>query len=179
GECARADYTVTFTAPKLAHALPPNCDRVGELTVASIGSPPELFEEDDAASLSLIEPGMFRALLAPRARSGHKGTFGHVLVVAGSSGKTGAAAMTGLGALRAGAGLVTVASAASAVPVIASHAPELMTVPLAENDAGTIGADIGLDALAEGKAVIAMGPGLGRHPDVDALVRRAVTELRQ
>ena len=179
GECARADYTVTFTAPKVAHALPPNCDRVGELTVASIGSPPELFEEDDAASLSLIEPGMFRALLAPRARSGHKGTFGHVLVVAGSSGKTGAAAMTGLGALRAGAGLVTVASAASAVPVIASHAPELMTVPLAENDAGTIGADIGLDALAEGKAVIAMGPGLGRHPDIEELVARAVEEFKQ
>jgi NAD(P)H-hydrate epimerase len=179
GECARADYTVTFTAPKVAHALPPNCDGLGELTVAPIGSPPELFEEDDAVFLSLIEPGMFRALLAPRSRSGHKGTFGHVLVVAGSSGKTGAATMTGLGALRAGAGLVTVASAASAVPVIASHAPELMTVPLAENDAGTIGADIGLDALAEGKTVIAMGPGLGRHPDIDALVARAVGELKQ
>jgi NAD(P)H-hydrate epimerase len=179
GECARADCTVTFTAPKLAHALPPNCDRVGELTVASIGSPPELFEEDAAVFLSLIEPGMFRQLLAPRPRSGHKGTFGHVLVVAGSSGKTGAAAMTGLGALRAGAGLVTVASAAGAVPVIASHAPELMTVPLAENDAGTIAAGIALDALAEGKTVVAMGPGLGRHPDIDALVARAIKDLKQ
>ena len=64
--------------------------------------------------------------------------------------KTGAAAMAGLGALRAGAGLVTVASAASAIPVIASHAPELMTAPLEE-----------LDQLVEGKTVIAMGPGLG------------------
>jgi len=174
GECARADHTVTFTAPKVAHALPPNCDGLGELTVAPIGSPPELFEEDDAVFLSLIDPGMFRALLAPRPRSGHKGTFGHVLVVAGSSGKTGAAAMTGLGALRAGAGLVTVASAASAVPLIASHAPELMTVPLAENDAGTIGDGVDLGAIAEGKTVVAMGPGLGRHPDIDALVTRAV-----
>ena len=179
GECARADCTVTFTAPKVAHAMPPNCDRVGELTVAPIGSPPALFEENAAISLSLIEPGMFRHLLGPRPRSGHKGTFGHVLVVAGSRGKTGAAAMTGVGALRAGAGLVTVASAASAVPVIASHAPALMTVPLAENDAGTIAADIDLDALAEGKTVIAMGPGLGRHADIDALVARAVSQLKQ
>jgi NAD(P)H-hydrate epimerase len=179
GECARADYTVTFTAPKVAHALPPNCDCVGELSVAPIGSPPGLFEEDAAVFLSLIEPGMFRQLLAPRPRSGHKGTFGHVLVVAGSSGKTGAAAMTGMGALRAGAGLVTVASAASAVPVIASHAPELMTVPLAENDAGTIAAGIALDALAEGKNVVALGPGLGRHPDIEALVARAVSQLKQ
>ena len=69
------------------------------------------------------------------------------------------------------------ASAASAVPVIASHAPELMTVPLAENDAGTIAAGIALDSLAEGKTVVAMGPGLGRHPDIDALVSRAVAQF--
>jgi NAD(P)H-hydrate epimerase len=152
---------------------------VGELTVAPIGSPPALFEEDGAIYLSLIEPGMFRHLLDPRPRWGHKGTFGHALVVAGSSGKTGAAALTGLGALRAGAGLVTVASTTGATPVIASHAPELMTVPLAENDAGTIAANIGLEALAEGKTVVAMGPGLGRHPDIEALVSRAVKDLKQ
>jgi NAD(P)H-hydrate epimerase len=164
GECARANFTVTFTAPKVAHALPPNCDRVGELTVAPIGSPPELFESDASIYLSLIEPGAFRHLLAPRPRSGYKGTFGHVLVVAGSPGKTGAAAMAGLSALRAGAGLVTVASAA-AIPA----APELMTESL----------DAGLDALAEGKTVVAIGPGLGRHPETDALVSRAVQQLKQ
>jgi NAD(P)H-hydrate epimerase len=173
GEMARADYTVTFTAPKVAHAMPPNCDSVGELVVRPIGSPPEMFEEDDSISLALVEPAMFRHLLAPRPPWGHKGTFGHVLVVAGSRGKTGAAAMTGLGALRAGAGLVTVASAASAVPVIAGHAAELMTVPLEENDAGTISASVDLSAIAEGKTVLAMGPGLGLHPDVEALVERA------
>ncbi len=174
GVCARADFTVTFTAPKLAHALPPNCDFCGDLTVAPVGSPPAWFEDDPAIFLSLVEPSMFRPLLAPRPRGGHKGTFGHVLVVAGSSGKTGAAAMTGLAALRAGAGLVTVASAASAVPVIAAHAAELMTAPLAENDAGTIAAGVNLAAIAEGKTVLAMGPGLGRHPDVEALVSAAI-----
>jgi NAD(P)H-hydrate epimerase len=163
GECARADYTVTFTAPKVGQVLPPNCDHVGELVVGPIGSPPELYED---VWLSLVEPEMFEELLAPRPRGGHKGTFGHVLVVAGGPGKSGAAAMTGLGALRAGAGLVTVASAASAIPVIASHAPELMTAPLGE-----------LDRLVEGKTVIAIGPGLGRGPDVEALVARTLEEF--
>jgi NAD(P)H-hydrate epimerase len=133
-----------------------------------------LYERDDSIYLSQVEPAMFRHLLAPRPPYGHKGTFGHVLVVAGSRGKTGAAAMTGLGALRAGAGLVTVASACTTAPVIASHAAELMTAPLAENDAGTISASVDLAAIAESKDVIAMGPGLGRHPDVDELVARAV-----
>ena len=165
GEVARADATVTFTAPKIAHAMPPNCDRMGELVVGAIGSPPSLYEH---VQLSLTEPGMFASLLARRPRGGHKGTFGHVLVVAGSVGKTGAAAMTGLGALRAGAGLVTVASAGSAIPQIAAHAPELMTARIDE-----------LDELAEDKTVIAMGPGLGRGPEVKELVDHAIETFEQ
>ena len=176
GECVRADYTVTFTAPKVAQVLPPNCDHVGELVVGAIGSPPELYEH---VPLSLTEPAMFRDLLAPRPPGGHKGTFGHVLVVAGSRGKTGAAAMTGLGALRAGAGLVTVASAASAIPVIAAHAPELMTEPLAETPHGSIARNASLESVAEGKTVIAMGPGLGRDPAIAALVQSAMAGFEQ
>jgi len=179
GEIARADTTVTFTAPKAGQVLPPNCDRVGELVVCPIGSPPELYEKDDAVFLSLIEPAMFCALLAPRPRSGHKGTFGHVLVVAGSRGKTGAAAMSGMASLRAGAGLVTVASAHSAIPIIAGHAAELMTEPLEENESGGISHNVCLERLAEGMTVIAMGPGMGRHPDIEALVTRAAAALPQ
>ena len=167
GEFARADATVTFTAPKSAHAMPPNCDHMGELVVGAIGSPPSLY---DNVKLSVVEPSMFRGLLAPRPRSGHKGTFGHVLVIAGSRGKTGAAAMTGIGALRAGAGLVTVASDEAAIPQISAHAPELMTAVLKRND---------LADLAEGMTVVAMGPGLGRGPETEALVRRAVESLEQ
>jgi len=167
GETARADATVTFTAPKPAHVLPPNCDRVGELVVGPIGSPEDLYQD---AWLSLLEPAMFRELLAPRPPDGHKGTFGHVLVVAGSRGKTGAAAMAGIAALRAGAGLVTVASAASAVPSIAAHAPEIMTEPLAETHDGFILQAVDLDTAAEGKTVIAIGPGLGRHSGTANLV---------
>jgi NAD(P)H-hydrate epimerase len=145
GEFARADLTVTFTAPKIAHAMPPNCDRMGELVVGAIGSPAEL---SDGVRFSVVEPSMFGALLAPRPRWGHKGTFGHVLVIAGSPGKTGAAAMAGLAALRAGAGLVTVASDERALPQIAAHAPELMTTPIDES-------------IYRGMTVIAIGPGLG------------------
>jgi NAD(P)H-hydrate epimerase len=176
GETARADATVTFTAPKPAQVLPPNCDRVGELVVGPIGSPEDLYQD---AWLSLVAPAMFRQLLGPRPRGGHKGTFGHVLVVAGSRGKSGAAAMAGMAALRAGAGLVTVASAASAIPAIAAHAPELMTEPLAETHSGGILQATGLDAVAEGKTAIAIGPGLGRHPGTGTLVATAAEQLAQ
>src|SRR4051794_3568595 len=142
GEFARADLTVTFTARKVAHALPPNCDRMGELVIGAIGSSPHLYED---VWLSRVERSMVADLLAPRPRWGHKGTFGHVLVIAGSPGRTGAAAMAGLAALRAGAGLVTVASDERALPQIAAHAPELMTMAIG-------------DRMYEGKTVIAIGP---------------------
>ncbi len=159
GEFVRPVATVTFTAPKPAQVLPPNCDHAGELVVGAIGSPERLYED---AQLSVVEPAMFRPLLAPRPPGGHKGTFGHVLVVAGSPGKTGAAAMSGLGALRAGAGLVTVASRARLIPQMA---PELMTGDLDETP---------LEDLADGKTVVAMGPGLGRTTETESLVHRAL-----
>jgi hydroxyethylthiazole kinase-like uncharacterized protein yjeF len=162
---ARADFTVTFTAPKLCHALPPNCDRTGTLTVAPIGSPGTLME---TVPRNWIEPALFAELLEPRARAGHKGTYGHVLVIAGSHYKPGAAAMTGIAALRAGAGLVTVASVESALGAISAHAPELMTVPLSD-----------LDKALQNKTIIAIGPGLGTDPETVALVRRLVAEAQQ
>ncbi len=179
GEAVQADYTVTFTAPKVAQILPPNCRRVGRLRVAPIGSPPEMYENDDSIFLSLAEAGEFAELFAPRVPWSHKGDFGHLLVLAGSRGKSGAAAMAGLAALRAGAGLVTVASAASALPLIASHAPELMTEALPETGEGAVaeGAFERLAALAENKDVLAIGPGLGTHPETVALVRRLVERL--
>ena len=176
GKVARADFCVTFVAPKLGQVLPPNCDGIGELIVRSIGSPPELCRN---VKTELIEPSMFSSLLALRPPGGHKGTFGHALVVAGSRGKTGAAALCGLGALRAGAGLVTVASAESAIPQIAAHAPELMTEPLAETPHGSIGLDAAVAAAAEGKTVVAMGPGLGRQPEIATLVTNLMESLAQ
>lgn len=163
GEFVNADYTVTFTAPKPCHVFPPNCDRVGELRVGQIGTPSSYLAD---CKLELSDPAMFRELLAPRPPDGHKGTFGHALIVAGSIGKTGAAAMCGMGALRAGAGLVTVASDPAAIGQISSHAPELMTASIKN-----------LQEAAEGKTVIAMGPGLGRTPETEALVHRTLRDF--
>ncbi len=178
GETARADYTVTFTAAKVGQVLPPNCARVGKLRVATIGSPPSLYERDDSIFLSLVEPAMLAPLFRPRVPWSHKGDFGHVLIVAGSRGKTGAAAMSGMAALRSGAGLVTVASAESAIPVIASHAPELMTEPLPETETGFISRGVfeygRFEKIAAGKTVLAIGPGLGTEPETVEIVRRIV-----
>lgn len=181
GETVRADYTVTFTAPKVGQVLEPNCERAGRLRVAPIGSPPELYEDDDSIFLSLVESCEIAGLFGPRVPWAHKGDFGHVLVVGGSRGKTGAAAMAGIAALRAGAGLVTVASAESAIPVVASHAPELMTEPLPETEAGSIALrslDSGqLSKLTANKDVLALGPGLGTHRETVEVVRRLVEEF--
>jgi NAD(P)H-hydrate epimerase len=114
-------------------------------------------------------------------RDSNKGLYGHVLVLAGGRGKTGAAAMTGIGALRSGAGLATVASSTSAIAQIAAHAPEIMTEPLPETAEGSISMralDPSLLAvLTEKKNVVALGPGMGRNPETAQLIRRLVNEL--
>lgn len=173
GDSVQADYTVTFTAPKVGQVLPPGSDRVGELRVYSIGTPAALYEDDPDIFLSLLNPAQFQRLLGTRSKGAHKGDFGHVLVVGGSRGKTGAPAMTGMAALRAGAGLVTVASAESAVAVIASHAAELMTEPLPETTGGAIArtALAKLEKIAVDKDVLAIGPGAGRDPDTAGFIR--------
>jgi NAD(P)H-hydrate epimerase len=173
GPCARAHATVTFTAPKRCHVLAPNCDRIGRLAIGAIGTPPAMLDDFASLWLSLVEPRWFAPLFAHRPRGGHKGDFGHVLVVAGSVGKTGAAAMAGISALRAGAGLVTVATAAPALNSVAAPYPELMTEPLAQTETGGIGsrALAQLETLAANKSLLAIGPGIGGHPETVALVK--------
>ncbi len=181
GEFVRAQHTVTFTAPKICHALAPACDRIGRLHVVPIGSPRSLVEDNPDFRLSLSGPPAFVHLLTPRERESNKGSFGHALIVAGGRGKTGAAALAGLGALRAGAGLVTIASAASALPSIAAYAAELMTEPLPETVTGAVAASalaaFTPDALLARKNVVAAGPGLGTHPETVALVRHLTASL--
>jgi NAD(P)H-hydrate epimerase len=158
GESVRAGQTVTFTAPKVEQVVPPTCDRVGELHVVSIGTPEAMLEQDASLRLNLIEPKMFRRLLQPRNRGAHKGDFGHVLVIGGAAGKGGAAAMSGYAALKSGAGLVTVATSEEERRTVTAIAPELMTQGIQE-DPGT-------------KDVLAIGPGLGRDPELAGLTQR-------
>jgi hydroxyethylthiazole kinase-like uncharacterized protein yjeF len=178
----RAKHTVTFTALKPCLVLSPACELAGKVHVAQIGSPPELYEKDDTIWLSVSEPEDFAALFKPRVADSNKGLYGHVLVIAGGRGKTGAAAMAGIAALRAGAGLATVASAASAITAIASYAPEIMTEPLAETDSGSIAMrapdDPALAAVTDKKSVIAIGPGMGQHPETVQFIRRFAQESK-
>ncbi len=158
GESVCVRHTVTFAAPKTVHVLPPTCDRVGQLHVVPIGTPAHLLDQDGRLWLELVEPAMLSRLFAPRPRGAHKGSFGHVLVIGGAPGKGGAAAMSGLAALRAGAGLVTVASSEQERRTVTALAPELMTQGIAE-DPSTMD-------------VLAIGPGLGREPEMAALALR-------
>jgi ADP-dependent NAD(P)H-hydrate dehydratase / NAD(P)H-hydrate epimerase len=178
GLVARSDAIVTFTAPRPAHVF-------GQLTsgptiIAPIGSPDEAIIS--SLKLNLIAAKDIASVLAARPRDSNKGMYGHVLVVGGSVGKAGAAAMAGMSVLRAGAGLATVATAKSILPTVASFHPELMTQALAETDAGSIALEAftsgKLDELANKKTVLAIGPGISRHPQTSELVRKAVAKYK-
>ena len=181
GEYVRADATVTFTAPKMCHVLPPASRKMGTLRVAGIGSAAELYEEDAAIRLGWITPEFISPLFAPRAREGNKGSYGHVLIVAGSRGKAGAAAMAGMAALRAGAGLVTVAAPACILDTVAVMCPELMTEPLEETSSGAIakGALDRVLELATARTVTAMGPGMGTADETRTLVDAVFHNLQR
>jgi NAD(P)H-hydrate epimerase len=180
GENMRADFSVTFTAPKIAHVFPPACERLGEWVVKQIGTPTEALESDSGLSLNFAGQQDVTWITRPRAASANKGTFGHVLILAGSAGKTGAAAMAARAALRAGAGLVTVATAKSAQPIIATMGMEFMTEALPETDDGTISLraleDPHWEKLVAGKTVLAVGPGIGAHPETAEFVRTVVNK---
>jgi ADP-dependent NAD(P)H-hydrate dehydratase / NAD(P)H-hydrate epimerase len=175
---ARADAIVTFTAPRPAHVF-------GELTrgpvmVAPIGSPDAAIESK--LKLEVTTARDLAEFLAPRPMDSNKGMYGHVLIVGGSLGKSGAAAMAGMAALRAGAGLVTVATAKSALPNVAGFAAELMTEPLPETATGGIAIESlksgELQQLASTMTVVAIGPGIGRHPETVEFVQEAVRTLK-
>lgn len=169
---ARADAVVTFTAPRPAHVFA--ALTTGPTVIAPIGSPPEAIVS--ALGLYLSTPPDFALQLAPRARDANKGSYGHVLVIGGSLGKTGAAAMAGFSALRAGAGLSTVATPKSALATVAAFHPEVMTEPLPETKEGTISLQaLGpkLNALLERKT-LAIGPGISRNSKTAEFVREIV-----
>jgi ADP-dependent NAD(P)H-hydrate dehydratase / NAD(P)H-hydrate epimerase len=178
GLAARADAIVTFTAPRAAHVFGRLCS--GPTVVAPIGSPPEAVVS--SLKLNVITADEVAALIAPRSPNANKGNFGHVLVIGGSLGKAGAAAMAGMAALRVGAGLSTVATPKSVLPTVAGFYPEIMTEPLPENDAGSISMRAldqdRLDKLAETKTVLAIGPGVSRQPETSEFVRAIVEKYR-
>jgi len=175
--CVEADVTVTFGALKVGLVLEPGASLSGAVKVADIGLPPrgEILAEEP--KVMLLEEADVRSWLPPRSPDSHKGTYGHVLIVAGSPGKTGAAALAGLGSLRAGVGLATVACRPEAVPWVLAHAKELMGHSLAPRGA-LVPQD--LDALknaANGKHAVVIGPGISRGDQTAELFRRFLADL--
>ena len=179
GEFVHADYTVTFTAQKQSLAFGPLRENVGHLTVASVGSPPDLYETNPDFKLNLAVPEDFSHLFKPRKCDSNKGLYGHVLVIGGSFGKSGAPAMSGLGAYRSGAGLVTVGIPKSALSAVASVRPELMTEPLEETPSGRVRSaeSSKLLELAKKVTVLAIGPGLGTEDETVGLVKTLYAEV--
>lgn len=178
GAAVMADYTVTFTAPKKGMLTASAAPFVGRLTVAAIGSPAELVEEVGKGNVRWTEPWEFRRMAFHRKADSNKGLYGHALIVAGSVGKAGAAGLAAQGALRAGAGLVTVATPEPVLGTVAGFAPEVMTEPLHATPAGTIARDVfdsgGFAKILKGKNALAMGPGLTTQEETRQFVKAVI-----
>jgi NAD(P)H-hydrate epimerase len=175
GTAVRATVTGTFGFPKVGQLVYPGVDYTGLLAVVDIGIPAAALAAV-GPRVSLLEAQDVGRLLAPRARDAHKGNFGHVLVIAGSRGKTGAALLAAEGAARAGAGLTTLAVAASLQPILEAHVREAMTAALPDTGDGAAALADGaaVEALLGGRAAVACGPGLGLHEATRALVAHVV-----
>jgi hydroxyethylthiazole kinase-like uncharacterized protein yjeF len=183
GPVIHAHATVTFTAPKIGQLVSKDAAACGKLLVREIGSPRELIEQVGKSSVRWVEPEEFRGLPLIRTAASHKGSFGHVLIVAGSRGKTGAAILAGRGALRAGAGLVTIATPDAMLPLVASAQAEFMTEPMLSTKLGTISAAnlkaSRFNALEKNKTMLAIGPGIGTYPETQRFVRFVVQRAEQ
>lgn len=179
GPAVKADLTVALAAPKIGHVLPPAEEYVGELVISDISIPPFLFE-DESLKLEVIEKKDALPYIQKRKRDSHKGTYGHLFVLAGSLGKTGAAVMAAKAALRMGAGLVTVGTPQSCLPVIARSMMELMTEALPETPQKTISEaalPMVLDLL-KGKDAVLIGPGISAHPSTAKLVVSLMPKIK-
>lgn len=183
GPVLHAHRTVTFTAPKIGQLVSRDAASGGALEVRQIGSPAELVDELGTSQVRWADAQEFAKQPLVRAADSNKGTFGHVLLVAGALGKSGAAILAGRMALRAGAGLVTVATPSVVLPIVAAAQAEYMTVPLQSTRTGTIALQNAQASrwrkFEQGKNVLAIGPGLGIEAKTQQCIRQIVrtTEL--
>lgn len=178
GPAVEADRTVTLAWPKVGLYLYPGAEYVGELVVADIGIPPRLLASKVQSDIHALEEEDAAGMLPRRRPHAHKGMCGRVLVVAGSTGLTGAAALCSRAAMRSGAGVVTLGIPSSLNPVMEVKLTEVMTLPLPDDGEGHLAegaAEVVLKAL-DSFDVLALGPGLGTWPGTVAAVRKLVAE---
>jgi NAD(P)H-hydrate epimerase len=170
GEAVKADLTVCMAAYKPAHLLYPAREFCGEIEVVPVGYPPQV-KEEVLPIASVVERDWVHTHLPIRPPNGHKGAFGRVLIVAGSTGMSGAAILCAKGALRAGAGLITLASPSVLNPILEVALPEVITIPLPDEDGHLT--EAALDRLVpvlDRANLFAVGPGLSRDPAVGLFV---------
>ena len=177
GDAVRAATTVTFAFAKLGHVLYPGAEHTGKLVIVDIGIPHQLM--DSATGYDFLNDDFIRPMLRRRDRLAHKGQFGHCLIVAGSLGKTGAAALTANSAVRAGSGLVTLAVAESLHRILEIKTTEVMTVPLPDSNSGylTSSAFQTIEKQLPGKDAVAIGPGLDRRPGTTSLIQTIIESV--
>ena len=177
GTCIRAAATVTFAYPKIGHCIYPGAAVCGNIHVIDIGIPNPIGARIGPRQ-HLLTPSSIKALWRPRPHDAHKGRTGHLLAVAGSPGKTGAATLCAIAGLRSGAGLVTLAVPETLQPMAAAHALEIMTAPIPDNGDGLF-SDAGFKSimtLIEDKRVLALGPGIGTAPQTRDLITRLIPQ---
>lgn len=174
GDAVRADLTVTFACAKPGHVLLPGAEYVGQLRVVDIGIPDEYLKE--VPGYEYLNASAIQPLLHRRSRQAHKGHFGHCLIIAGSTGKSGAAALAANSAVRTGSGLVTVGVPAMLNQIMEIKTTEAMTVPLPDAGYGHLGemAFPEIEKAMQGKNVLAVGPGIGTNPSTKELVLKLV-----
>ena len=178
GACIQASYTVTMGLPKRGNLIHPGATFTGKLEVADIGFPPSVTDAQNI-QINWTQPSDAARILPPRPIHSHKGTYGRVYVVAASTGMTGAAALTSTGALRVGAGLVTLGAPESLNPILEVKLTEAMTVPLPETAEGSLALEAKshiIETVDRTKSVLAIGPGLSQHPETVALVHSLICE---
>jgi hydroxyethylthiazole kinase-like uncharacterized protein yjeF len=178
GSAVRADLTVTMVLPKRGLVLYPGAAYAGQVRVADIGIPTQVIEKE-GIQVGLLERGLAWGLTGERDRDSHKGDFGHLMVIAGSLGKAGAAVMAAKGALRTGAGLVSVAAPMGLIPVIQQQVMEAMCIPAGESIDGTLGISSENELLkASGSmTACAIGPGLTTHYETVQVIRNLVRRI--
>ncbi len=178
GQAVCAALTVTCGLPKIGLYQNQGIDLSGSITLVDIGIPPSYVDALDSR-VALLTPQWVHGCLPRRERSGHKGTYGHAGIIAGSVGKTGAAALAAQAALRVGAGLVTVATPSSVNDILEAKLLEVMTMPMPETKAKTF-SRAALDrllAFMAAKDAVAIGPGLSTHHETVELVQALTARL--
>ena len=181
GTCIQADRTVTIGLPKRGLLMHPGAELTGKLEVVDIGFPEQVVDAQNV-KVNWTTAAQAAQWMPRRPPSSHKGSYGRVLVVAGSTGMTGAAALASEAALRAGAGLVTLATPKHLNPILEGLLPEVMTLPLPETDTGSLAASATstiLEFAEKTKSILAIGPGLSQHPETVSLVHQLIRENRK